>query len=130
MGLIIKYTNDIIDKRLEGTHIFRIGECINSKTKIKFGCTIHNCTWDMTPFNVLRGCVCPECSKKKTCTNELIDERLIGTNIIRIENCVDAHTRIKFKCLIDGYEWDAKPAFVATGRKGCPKCGGHLPLSN
>jgi hypothetical protein len=68
----------------------------------------------------------------KRLTNEIIDLRLIGRNIERIDNYIDKRTPIHFKCLIDncGHIWLAAPGNVAGGnRTGCPKCANQIELT-
>jgi hypothetical protein len=36
---------------------------------------------------------------------------------------------MKWKCLVDGYEWESSSNDVRSG-KGCPKCAGNMRLTN
>lgn len=80
-------------------------------------------------FNVIAGkfiyqkSVCPVCSRTKKLTNEefLLRIKNINKNILPLEDYKGANTRIKYKCLIDGYEWTTTPACIFNGQ-GCPKC--------
>lgn len=42
---------------------------------------------------------------------------------------VNNHTKVKCKCLIDGYEWETTPNKLVNAKHGCPKCGKSLPLT-
>lgn len=45
-----------------------------------------------------------------------------------LETYVNNTTKLKCRCLKDGYEWKTTPKAILIG-KGCPKCGGTLKLS-
>jgi hypothetical protein len=80
-----------------------------------------------------------ECEMAKKLTNEIIDERLIGRFIKRLENFVKTAIPIKWQCvkeLKDGtmcnHIWKAKPDSVIRhkNKTGCPKCSKNLRLTN
>lgn len=109
-----------------------VGKYSGAKVKTTHLCTKHNITWDITPDNALKGTGC------KICGHEAIGERnsmsydtyiqrlqKVNPNIICIGEYKNATTKVKHKCLIDGYEWEAKPSNILFGF-GCPKCGGHM----
>jgi len=54
-------------------------------------------------------------------TNKEIDERLIYKDIKRLDNYIDAKTKINFKCNICKYTWKTSPDNV-TRLSGCPNC--------
>lgn len=64
-------------------------------------------------------------NKKKTHEEYVAEVAIKNPNIEVVDVYIDAKTKIKHKCLIDGYEWDAKPNNILSG-KGCPKCGGTM----
>lgn len=109
-----------------------IGKYINSKTKILHRCKNHNIEWKASPTNILRGMGCYKCGIEKSSTkrsklHELYIEELRKNNssIIVLEKYINARTPILHKCLIDGYEWKAKPDNILSGT-GCPKCAGNI----
>lgn len=53
----------------------------------------------------------------------------IHPNIQVFTQYVNNHTKVKCKCLIDGYEWKTTPSKLINARHGCPKCGKSLPLT-
>jgi hypothetical protein len=55
---------------------------------------------------------------------------LIGRNIKRIGNCVNATTPLEFECLIDGYKWKTSSSNVIDRGTGCPKCNKCSKLTN
>lgn len=62
-------------------------------------------------------------------TPDEFDSRLVGRNIIRVGEYINITTKTKFKCLIDGYEWDTKPSTILEGF-GCAKCSGKIKYTN
>ena len=46
-------------------------------------------------------------------------------NIEILEEYVNAKTKIKVRCKIDGYEWEMTPSNLLGGY-GCPKCSGNI----
>jgi len=65
----------------------------------------------------------------KKLTDEIIQSRLSGRNIILLDTYVMCHTKIRFKCtkLSCGWVWSALPNNVVSKGRGCPKCGGRIP---
>lgn len=63
--------------------------------------------------------------KKKTHNEYIAEVELSYPNIEVIGVYVSSHEKIKHKCRIDNYEWDATPHNILKGR-GCPKCAGHI----
>lgn len=103
-------------------------EYINMKTPILHKCKIHNIQWITSPSSILQGCGCQKCGKEKLYVNkaktheEYIKElKRINKNIIPIGKYINSITPILHKCLIDNYEWNARPGNVLLGN-GCPKC--------
>ena len=109
-------------------HIRVIGKYQKMTVPIKHYCTIHNVEWDISPDNILHGHGCWMCGNEKTGAknrkpfdqykSELHE---YNANIICVGEYVNMTTKVKHKCLIDGYEWDTVPAWLLNGR-GCPKC--------
>jgi len=60
-------------------------------------------------------------------TNEIIDKKLLSTNtpIIRLDNYINAKTKIHFKCKNCNFVWPSL-AHVLYGRSGCIKCSGNV----
>ena len=50
---------------------------------------------------------------------------LISPTIEILGQYVNAKTKIKCRCLLDGYEWYATPDNLLRGC-GCPKCAGKV----
>ena len=103
----------------------------------KVECECLNCgnVWDAVPKEMtgkkLRGC--PRCGiskrneSRRISNKEFLDKLEIAHNgnIVALENYVNAKTKIKFKCLKDGYIWKSEPYRVMNGT-GCPMCTNHI----
>jgi hypothetical protein len=103
-----------------------VGDFVNVETKIKIKHLICGNIWEVVPSSfIYANNKCYFCSKRKKLTNEEFIERLknINSNIIPLEQYINSNTKIKFKCLKDGYEWITTPGCVLSGQ-GCRKCAG------
>lgn len=105
-----------------------LGNYINMNTKIRFKCLIHDFEFDAFPQNMLRGHGCRKCgnekqSKKQTKSHEkfIEDVRNINPNIEIIGEYINVDTKVKARCLIDGYIWDADPRKLLRGVR-CSVC--------
>lgn len=63
--------------------------------------------------------------RKKTHEEYVAELAVRNSNIEVVDKYVNASTKIKHRCFIDGYEWFAKPNNILSG-KGCPKCSGTI----
>lgn len=100
-----------------------LGTYVNAQTKINCRCKIDGYKWEAKPGNLLNGHGCPQCvvitpekfiqrfNKLNPCTQDI---ELLG-------DYMGALNKIKCKCKIDGYEWEAAPSNLLRGT-GCPKC--------
>lgn len=109
-----------------------LGDYINNITPILHRCLIHNIIWNAAPNSILRGHGCRQCgneilanARRKSREQYISELKIINPDIIVIGEYINAHTPVLHKCLIDGYEWYAKPNNILSGR-GCPKCGGTM----
>ena len=122
-------TNEIVDARITDRTVYRIGNYVNTDTKIDFGCSVCSYTWMVVPYSVLRGYGCPSCSGQVPLTNEVVDARIADRTVYRIGSYVDTRTKIEFGCSACAHAWMAAPQHILRG-SGCPPCGGALPLTN
>ena len=116
----------IKNKNAENIEI--LGEYVSSKSKIKVRCKIDEYEWEATPNNLLKGQGCPKCSgniRNKTTEEFKQEMKKINDNIEILGKYVNAKTKIKCKCKIDGYEFEMKPNDLLKGQ-GCPKCAGNI----
>lgn len=129
-----KLTNEIIDNRLSSRPIKRIGDYVDIYAKIKWKCLKLNCgfEWLFTPNNVVnRKSNCPACSETKYITNEIIDWRIRFKEIKRLSKYTNAKSNIKWKCLKCNYIWRVSAGGIfGLKNTGCPKCAGTLSLNN
>lgn len=119
-------TNEDIDFILKDKKIIRTSEYKNYNTPIEFECLIDGIRWKTSLCRLLEGFGCPICNNLPiNLTNEIVDKRIEHKSFIRITDKLP-NGKFKFKCLIDEYEWEAKP----YRKQGCPKCANILPLTN
>ena len=124
-----EFMRDFEEKQPENfKNIEILGEYINNRTKIKCRCMIDGHEWEARPYDLLKGCGCPECRKErlsklyaKTHDQFMKEMKEINPDIEILGEYVNNHTKIKCRCLIDGYEWDATPDHLLRDR-GCPRC--------
>lgn len=71
------------------------------------------------------------CNYMKKLSNEMVDSRLDGRNIIRLDDVVNISTSIRWKCTTCDYVWDNIPDRV-IGKKqiGCPQCNHTIKATN
>lgn len=119
-------TNSTYDSRLleKGIKYTRVGNYINSRTKILHFCPVCASTWEATPGSILQGSGCGNCTTNiKKHTNESYDAKLLekGIKYKRIGEYKTAHTSIEHQCPTCGNIWKVSPSNVSQGR-GCPIC--------
>lgn len=105
-------------------NIISLEEYKNTYTPILHKCKICGYEWKIKPTFILSGTRCPNCNKTIRLSNEQFVNKLkeINPNIIPLENYKNTHTKIKFKCLIDGCEWETLSTSVLNGELSCPEC--------
>lgn len=114
-----------VSKTLNSRDIHLISEYVNNKLPIKVKCAIDGYEWETVAYGLLRKKnpgKCPKCANRIPITNDVLDERLVGTGIKRIGSCeVSARKRIQFLCLSCNKQWETAPATILGGC-GCPLC--------
>lgn len=136
---MMKYTNSIIDEKLKLRNIKRIGNVVNSNSKLEFQCLLESCNyiWCADIYSVTNaGNGCPKCGTKRTIektkrTLNEIEEILLPRQIKLISPYINNATYSDFKCLKleCGYEWNTICRNVFNNNRGCPKCAKRLPIS-
>ena len=113
-------------KNKNAENIEILGEYINNRTKIKCKCKIDGYEWEVKPNDLLNNHGCPKCSGKMQLTHEEFVNRMrkINSDIEILGEYKGIHKKIKCKCKIDGYEWEATPHNLLNDT-GCPKCYGN-----
>ena len=122
--------------KIKFPHIIPIDNYIDSATKIKHKCLIHNYQWDIAPNHMLKSVGCPKCRSEKerlrlTKTHETYLKELKERHIdyIPLEKYITKGTNILHKCNICGHEWKVKPDNILRG-SGCPKCSNSIGKTN
>ena len=132
-------TDAIIDNRLIGRKIKRVGNIINAITKILWQCLEDDCNniWLARADSVLnnrRGC--PNCAGNIKLTNEMVDKKIKEQNrtIKRaggyLGNIINSKTKSWWECLVDNYLWQATPNSIFNCPNGCPSCAGQIEFTN
>jgi len=120
---ISKFYNKCLDDFLIKRDIKRIGNYINTETVIEFSCCKCGNNWSSLPYNIMiKNTGCHFCHDRAVITNERLDAFIKDKNFIRLENVINSRVPIKFKCLIDGYEWSVRPSQILNVKTGCNKC--------
>lgn len=111
-------------------NIVVVGKFVNMATNIKVECLIDGNVWDAKPRKLINGVGCRVCScRNNGMTHSLsdIDYKLIikskNPNIEIIGEYINAKTKVKAKCLLDGHVWETYPFVLRSS--GCPKCAGR-----
>ena len=109
-----------------------IGKYINTNTKIKCKCLIHNFEFESYPVNLLHGHGCSKCGHEKHAkTRSKSQEQFfkevaeINPDVEIVGEYINAKTKVKVRCKIDGYEWDADPRKLLRGVK-CGVCANRI----
>lgn len=69
-------------------------------------------------------------SRKKTNEQYIEELKVANPNVVSLERYINANVPILHKCLIDKYEWKARPSNLLNGRVGCPKCSQRFRRTN
>lgn len=110
--------------------IIIIGECENGKyRKLICKCKICGNEWSGIYSNLLKGGGCKRCASNKLSelkvkshgqyVKELFDK---NENVIVVDDYINSAIKIKHKCLIHDFEWDARPRDMLRRGNGCPVC--------
>lgn len=125
-----KKTNEQFIKEMKekNSEVIPLDKYIDAKTKIRLQCNICGHIWYNNPNSILAGKRCPKCfgtPKKSNC--EFIKEMAITKPYVEVlEDYIDSHTKIKFKCKKCNHKWKDSPLIIL--HKGlCPNC--HQSLS-
>ena len=133
-----KKTQEEFEKELKLVlpNIQVIGKYTNTNTKIHCKCLLHGSEFDALPINMLhshngcRKCSGEKLSQIKTKTHDqfVIDLKNVNPNIDVVGTYINTDEKVKVKCLIDGYEWNADPRKLLRGGM-CPVCTNHKVMT-
>lgn len=121
-----EYANELA---IKNPNIEVVGKYVNTDVKIEHRCLKHNINWETTPKRALSGIGCEECKKekfrkimRKTHEDYVEELKTVNSNIIVLEEYINAKTLILHKCILHNIEWMALPTNILQGH-GCWKCG-------
>lgn len=100
------------------------GRYINTNTKVDCKCKICSHEWSPRASHLLEGYGCPNCNnirKIKTHEDFINEISLVNPDIEILGEYINSNVKIKCKCKICGYIWDALPSNLLKGRK-CKIC--------
>ncbi|AMS01231.1 homing endonuclease [Bacillus phage AR9] len=107
----------------------RIGEYINSKTKILILHEICNKEFEARPCNLLQGYGCPHCnSKEKLTTEKFINKvkELVKDEYTVLSNYKNYHSKVTMRHNKCKFIYEVKAGnFTSLGRR-CPNCSGLI----
>lgn len=105
------------------------------KSKSVFKCTIDNYQWERSLSAVVnsRATGCPKCGHVARVNsiddvNEWLEENGRNIECVYYDGSVGSNNS-KFRCLIDGYEWNGKVSNIKSG-KGCAVCAKVKKVTN
>lgn len=108
-----------------------LGDYNGARNRLSVRCKLDGHVWESTPTNLLKGYGCPKCVGLVKKTNEQFVRELahINPNIEVLTEYKSARRHVHLKCKVDGFEWNATPSHLLSGR-GCPKCSRRLKRSH
>ena len=134
-----KMTQEQFEKKLEivNPNIKVLGMYMKNNIPIECECKICGYRWQPRPSNILgsknkKPCGCPKCSlKNRTRTTEQFikefhQKNSNAKNIEVLGEYEGINEKIKVRCKIDGYEWNASTHHLLHNNSGCPMCYGHI----
>lgn len=118
-----------IDEKFQGK-IILLSEYTGSHDKVKCQCEMDGTIWETSATTLLTSKVgCPACNGNATrdrCvkSNEqfIAELKAVNPDIEPLEEYHDDHSKVKCRCKIHNYMWDAMPNKILHRRTGCPKC--------
>lgn len=121
----IKRTSEEYVNLLTAIHptIVVLDEYKNDKARIKHQCVTCGHVWTQAPCDILNGSGCPSCRYIMEKEKYITKLALTHPAIILADKYINMSTKVKHKCLIDGYEWVETPTRVLL-TKECPVCSG------
>lgn len=120
----------ITDLHKMNSNIEILGTYINNRTKIQCRCKVCGYEWEVKPNDLLNGYGCPKCGGTAKLTHKEFIMRLhqVNPDIQVLGTYINNRTKIKCKCKIDGYIWEATPHNLLND-VGCPECAGNIKLT-
>lgn len=112
-----------------------IGEYQTNVTPISCRCRICGYEWMPIPKLLLKGCGCPKCAGNIKFTQAEFVElfKKVNPNAESIEFIGEYKSmaqKIKCRCSVCAYEWDARCGDLIYSKSGCPSCSGNTTYTN
>ena len=107
-------------------------EYINGGHHLDCKCKVCNYEWKALPKNLFKGKGCSVCKNVKKYTLQEIKDLVfeINPNIkILSTEYKGKHEHLNLKCKICNHGWITSAHALTHGKTGCPKCSGHLQLT-
>lgn len=115
----------IIDETIEPLYEFEKETGKTNKRKRRFihcKCKIDGYEWDAEISRLLQGSGCFECNKLNLDEIKLKLKEINPNIEIISDKYINSNSKLKYKCKIDGCEWETSWSNVSRGT-GCPDCG-------
>lgn len=116
-----EFLNDLYSVNKDIIILTKKEEYINGSTKVHCKCRIDGHEWWAKPETLLRGVGCPKCSGRISEDDFKKQLLIVNPTINLIGKYLGSDIKTTFKCLIDGYVWEATPYHILHG-SGCPMC--------
>lgn len=118
-----EFLNKFYKRNKNAENIEILGKYVNNYTKIKCKCKLDGYEWSPIAESLLSGTGCPKCANNIKNSHEQFINKMkkINNNIKILGQYKEMNTKIKCKCLVCGYEWEATPHNLLSNH-GCLKC--------
>lgn len=126
-SLRLEHNQFVENLKVRQPSITVIGQYEHTKKKIRVRCNIDGYEWDVLPNSLMSGSGCAKCARVLQKDHATFMEEFSKLNkpIEILTEYTQALSKVKARCLIDGYEWYPTPAKLLSGQ-GCPKCYGNI----
>lgn len=130
-SLRLEHSQFVEKMKLKHPNIVVIGTYEHGRKKVRVRCNLDGHEWDSEPNTLMAGCGCAKCAGvlQKDHATFMVEFQKLNKPIEILSEYTKALSKIKAKCLVDGYEWTPTPAKLLSGQ-GCPKCAGTLKKSH
>lgn len=120
----LKGTTESVSKLFKEKGFTLLEKYINRNTPVLTKCDECGHIWKVRPYDLIYKQGCPKCNKCAKLTTEEFKIRMnkINPNLEIIGEYINSNSKIKCKCKICGYQWEATPNNLSGGKTGCPKC--------
>lgn len=112
-----------------------VGHYETNKTPIECICRVCGYHWSPTPKSLLNNHGCPKCANNVSLSHleftQLVKSQNPKSSSIELVGKYQSMTKkIKCRCLVCAYEWNARCGDLVYSQSGCPRCSGNVEFSN